>query len=334
MERDDLLASPRGREFLTELAWDVMDEPRRSTSDAPTAAQFHYACGVIEDRREIDDLLWRRLKDCVASALYWQPSWDRVLDLAAAQLRPALDRLAQAVLTRPWPAWWSSPYDRTSQVVIEAMDESGDEPALRVPQFEPASPQLERWEAVRLQRIAQFAPEVTAVAGYRPAGGDWWSTPDVVATTRMYPGLGVAGLLLYEDIRTWRRAATWPVTTHDDVRIYEVTDVTTWLGLLTQSAIEVTVDSGPDWYEATGRRGRWEIPNWRQLARSYDAIHLTIDGYLRLAGNPIDTGRGTLTMVAGWAPDETYWLTDSFTVVGPSTAWVAYGHDEWRLEST
>lgn len=328
----ELLASPRGREFLVDLVTHISGVPWRATSDAESTTALQRAARVLGSGHEIGTALWDALRECTSSSCYWDAPPDRSSGLAAPRYRKPLGELADAALPRYWPAWWSSSYDGGSQVFIAPM-EANDSPDPSPPKLTGTADHLARWASSQRKPAAPVHPwDGPSVWDRRT--GDWWSTPAVYATTRTNPDLGVVGLMLYEDVRTWRRAATWPVRTRDGASIYEVRDAASWLGLLGQSAIDVTDHVQYDWYRASGVRGRWEIPDWEELAQRYDAIHLTIDGYLRLAGNPIDTGRGTLTMVAGWAPDETYWLTDSFTVVGPSTVWVAYGHDEWRLEST
>ncbi len=52
----------------------------------------------------------------------------------------------------------------------------------------------------------------------------------------------------------------------------------------------------------------------------YDAVHLTAAGYLTTAGWPVPVGEAR-TVLAGWNPDETYWLTDVLTHAGPAAHW-------------
>lgn len=55
------------------------------------------------------------------------------------------------------------------------------------------------------------------------------------------------------------------------------------------------------------------------VAADYDAVHLTVAGYVSTAGRalPVD---GACTMLAGWDPDQTFWLTGTLAV-GPVTFW-------------
>ena len=76
----------------------------------------------------------------------------------------------------------------------------------------------------------------------------------------------------------------------------------------------------------TGWAGPWTIPDFAAVAADYDAIHLTVGGYLTTAGRALvlgdDGAAGARTMLAGWNPDETYWLADVLTSAGPPERWV------------
>jgi hypothetical protein len=76
-----------------------------------------------------------------------------------------------------------------------------------------------------------------------------------------------------------------------------------------------------DWRRATGRDGCWLIPDFAAVAQDYDAVHVSIAGYLVTAGRALPVG-GAWTVLAGWDPDQTYWLTDILTLAGPATNWV------------
>ncbi|MCT2980769.1 hypothetical protein, partial [Propionibacterium freudenreichii] len=49
------------------------------------------------------------------------------------------------------------------------------------------------------------------------------------------------------------------------------------------------------------------LVNWADVAKEYDAVHVTPRGYLLSAWAPIATEYG-LTTLAGWGPDLTCWL--------------------------
>lgn len=95
--------------------------------------------------------------------------------------------------------------------------------------------------------------------------------------------------------------------------------------------LEVTASRRHDRYRTTGVAGRWTIPDWSLAAAEYDAVHLTVAGYLTTAGRALDVTRDAATVLAGWDPDVTNWLTDVGAAPGPSTTWCR--HDPgaaWR----
>ena len=85
---------------------------------------------------------------------------------------------------------------------------------------------------------------------------------------------------------------------------------------------------------ATDLDVRWFLPDWTQVAEDFDAVHLTVSGYLAISGRPLFLDVETATFVAGWAPDETYWLTDILDISGPGLEWESMRNHpsrEWRI---
>ena len=68
--------------------------------------------------------------------------------------------------------------------------------------------------------------------------------------------------------------------------------------------------------------GRWLIPDFAAVAEDYDAVHLSVTGYLATAGQALPVGDAR-TLLAGWDPDQTYWLNDVLALSGPATTWVS-----------
>jgi hypothetical protein len=92
------------------------------------------------------------------------------------------------------------------------------------------------------------------------------------------------GLSLVEDSMGWETARAWPLRPPPDARVLEV--------------------AGPaDW------------------------VRLTVAGYLSTAGRalPVDVpglGRPAQTVLAGWDPDTTWWLTDVLTGGAQPIDWI------------
>ena len=68
-------------------------------------------------------------------------------------------------------------------------------------------------------------------------------------------------------------------------------------------------------------------------AGEWDAAHLSVLGYLNGATRPLTVDAETATVIAGWAPDSTIWLTDvAHESGGPRQAWHRASHgDPWTL---
>ena len=57
-------------------------------------------------------------------------------------------------------------------------------------------------------------------------------------------------------------------------------------------------------------------------------MHLTVVGYLAAAGIAIDVDGDAASVIAGWAPDETFWLTDDVHADGDIVEWMRDDNDE------
>ena len=62
------------------------------------------------------------------------------------------------------------------------------------------------------------------------------------------------------------------------------------------------------------------MPRWSAIARDWDGVHLSVAGYLATAGRALPVGAAR-TLLGGWNPDETYWLTDVLSPRGPASVW-------------
>ena len=83
---------------------------------------------------------------------------------------------------------------------------------------------------------------------------------------------------------------------------------------------------------ATGWAGRWLIPDFAAVAADYDAVHLSVAGYLTTAGRALSVDDGR-TVLAGWNPDQTFWLTEVLASSGPPANWVDLDDGQLGLES-
>jgi hypothetical protein len=126
-------------------------------------------------------------------------------------------------------------------------------------------------------------------------------------TTTAVDGSRDLRLALVEDYPGWERARVWPVAVDGTPRIFEITGPARWAELVSMYPMGVTAARRHDWYRTTGQDSDWFIPDWSAVAADYDAVHLTMWGYLTTPGMAIAAADGA-TVLAGWDPDSTYWL--------------------------
>lgn len=325
---ETLLSGPRGRA----LCWAVLrdgsrghaefGEPARSGVLARVTAADLAALAAASDELS----LWTELADVVGRAVYWQQPFDAATDrvLADEAVRAALLPVAEAITAAPGTRWWWSPAAVDGQCYAQFLDEH----SLPEPRLSGAAGLLRTW------RADTVADEVAA--GDRPAdpaapwSGHWWSAPSWLSglpvTTRALPGIGAVRLVLVEDSMGWRSARCWPVAPRAGARIYEIHDAGQWTELVSRYPLDVSGSRRHDWWRVTGWAGPWLIPDYAAVAADYDAVHVSVAGYLAVAGRALPV-RDARTMLAGWDPDATWWLTDVLSRAGPATDWRSAGED-------
>jgi hypothetical protein len=263
-----------------------------------------------------DELIQTALERSVDSARYWQePDGEDVL-AAFPIVRDALAPLAERALALPGMQRSSQPRG-TEQWAIEW--HPAHEP---VPLAKDPRQTLSEWGR------GTRAEEARAVLE-RPddphanVSGTWWSIPlGLVRTTGQVP----AGLGLVEDSLGWEDATAIPV--RGDGRTLEIRTPDDWTTLCRTFPLDVTASRRHDWFRATGRKGRWVIPDWERVAGEWDAAHLTLLGYLSSATRALKVDADTASVIAGWDPDVTIWLTDvAREGSGPRQSWHRTRHD-------
>jgi hypothetical protein len=340
-----LLAAPRGRRLCWALvaasgladqarigpAWDrVLRFDRLDGGPADLAGELAAVVAgrdwpaVVAGMSEV--ALAGPLAESVGWAMYWQPpdGVDRVLAYpeVAKELRP----VAHAVTGAPAARWWSSGPDLGAQQYVDAVAGNRAGPALSG-----AAGQLAAWRAAETkhERSAAARPSDPA-ANY---SGYWWSAPclsGLVSTTRALPGLGALQLTAKEDWPGWSDVRCWPLRPRRAPRTFEITGPDDWVALVARYPLEVSKSRWHDWWRVSGLAGSWLIPDYAAAASHYDAIHLTVGGYLTTAGRALPVGEAG-ALLAGWDPDQTYWLADILDRAGPPVRWVWQG-SRWQPE--
>ena len=340
-----LLSGPRGRRLLLEYALlaeehsgvDAEDSFRSAVFLASYRLDVDQGAGVVmfgpgaeEARRTVvtaedvadrlsrvplpemtADVLRSALAVAVDHARYWQPPSGEDVLAATASVRVELERIAEHLAPTPHAQWWSTGLAAADQSIVGWEDTDtlfrDDSAVTRT-----AAETLRDYGARTVTQEERAASERPAdpAAGF---SGEWWSVPPTRSSTRSLFDGTPAELWFVEDSTGWMRAVSRRLRIPGGVRVYEIDGAQAWAQLCTEFPVEVTAQKRHDWYSTTGRAGRWSIPDWPRVAEHYDGVHLTAEGYLAAAGTAISVDDATSSVIAGWAPDETYWLTDTAT---------------------
>jgi hypothetical protein len=315
--------------MMTASSFDTTDEAEQTSASAtlpdPSPENVARLLDTVPLAEPDDRVLMLSLAAAVDSARYWQePDGSDVL-AATPVVRAALERVAATIVAARSAGWWREALDTNEQWKVTFTETAS---------FAPETPSsateiLTHWRTAQLNEERDAARE-------RPAdptanwGGTWWSKPPsaLTRTTRALATHGPAGLLLVEDALGWQSATANRIDIPHDLRIYEIDGPDAWAELCARYPMVVTASRRHDWYRTTGRDAEWLIPDWTQVQQSFDAVHLTVGGYLATAGRAIDVGDGRATVLAGWDPDQTYWLRDVACGASSAQHWIFNAEDD------
>lgn len=321
-----LLMGPRGRRLCLELAmglnpmiesavfWLAYDlDPRKGTTRVmmtadscelsdpqprPSMTDLVSALTSFDVTLVEPDVIDRALAAAVDTSRPWQePDGEDVL-AGLPDVQRALAPIAGHVMRVASTRWWSQER-QAEQWVIDWRTVDAAAPTPGKP-----SQDLSTWA-----RDAR-AEEVQAVKE-RPSdphaawSGTWWSFPGgAVQSVGQLP----LGLDLIEDSMGWADAIVIPV--RGAGRTYEVRTGDDWVSLCRDYPLNVTASRRHDWFRCTGSEGGWVIPDWEKVAKRWDAVHVTVLAYLSSANRALEVDADVSTVMAGWDPDSTVWLSD------------------------
>jgi hypothetical protein len=96
----------------------------------------------------------------------------------------------------------------------------------------------------------------------------------------------------------WRRPwATWRMGTPSDLRIFGVSNASTWVALVERYPTRVA---------------EYVYPDWKSIAEEYDAIHISPAAICAIEGLAMESSGG-LIAPAYWSVESTIWLRWCFT---------------------
>ena len=302
-----LAEGPRGRRLLWEL---LAKAGHHLAGETPSADTLRAAvAGSLSADGWSEQDVTRAVADSVSWARYWQEPDET--DLA---LNALCDLLAQAANRVPVPDWWQGPFARDEQVLVLW---EGPTPSLIG-----AAAKLRAWHADALadERRALVERPTDLTVNW---SGRWWSTPamsGLPVTSRRVPGL-----TWVEDDLGWNSAKLLPVIPRTDARVLEVHAPADWVRLVTTYPLEVSASRRQDWWRATGARAPLYMPDFQAIARDWDGVHVSTRGYLTTATRALPVSDGC-TVLGGWNPDQTWWLTDCLQPTGTA---VQHARAEW-----
>ncbi|WP_235830858.1 hypothetical protein [Arthrobacter cheniae] len=293
------------RVMLTATSKEKPDQPPRP-SIANLITKFNSLDMTRAGLGDID----RALAQAVDTSRPWQePDGEDVL-AALPEIKAALAPIAQQVMMASSTQWWSRSR-QIEQWTIDWRPAKDPAPLPRQPsQALGAWARDTRAEEVRAEKERPRNPHANW-------SGTWWSFPQ---GTLQSVGRVPLGLNLFEDSFGWEHATVIPV--RGAGRTYEVHTEDDWVSLCREYPLGVTASRRHDWFRCTGHDGRWVIPDWEKVAERWDAVHLTVLAYLSSANRALQVDAGTSTVLAGWNPDTTIWLTDvAREWAGPRQQW-------------
>lgn len=328
-----LLSGPRGREVCARVALQQshdLDLPHDRSKMATLLEHLDQidtaAIAALSDPLD----LMAALSSSVDSAMYWQEPHKENQLLDDPLIVTALEPVARALAAAPAAHWWWSSADLELQAITRWL---GRGQAKR-PELVGVRDRLEQWRNDTIAEEEQAAKERPAAfdANY---SGSWWSTPvlaNITTTSRRIGGLPAAQLELVEDSVGWTSARVAAVCIRPEAKIYEISDPADWVELVERYPLDVDRSRRHDWWRATGGTGSWQIPDWLAVSRDHDGVHLSLIAYLAGAGRALPTRHGQ-TVLAGFDPDLTYWLTDNPIETNPPDTWNALddedGNRQW-----
>ncbi len=281
---------------------------------------------AVRDARLSESALIDALAHTVGAAKAYQPPDASEALVAAPAVVEALRPLAEQVVFLPLVQRWVASAASEQWLVTRPERAAGVGAGL-----DPAEV-LEAWHVEVADEESRARRE--HARGER-VGGTWWSSPPhpLARTTGAQPDLGPTGLYAEEDSSGGDDAVVTPVGPAP-TRTYEISGIAAWVELCARFPLDVTESRSMVWDEALGGEGPWVIPDWRAVAVEYDAVHLTVAGYLEGATRRIEVPGVGLSGIAGFDPDLTVWLTRHPVATGDAKAWSRGDTTGWRSIGT
>jgi hypothetical protein len=140
-------------------------------------------------------------------------------------------------------------------------------------------------------------------------GGTWWVAPTGAVESSRIRAASSEGHRLLDD--HWLASADdAPIAISVDprARVLEIADARDWVEL-----VEAHPRPSPELLTYDWAVGAQDLvlPDWFEVAEEWDAVHVSAAAWLGTAYRLLPLGDGRSTVLAGWNPDGTSWLTSA-----------------------
>ena len=222
----------------------------------------------------------------------WSPSFELDVD-AALSLRSRLEHVAHQVTAHPDSGWWTAPFDRTRQVLV---DYHVDYDTSTI-----ASNQTESYEStLRWEDYAQ-----------RP---DRWRI-----TSTLRGRYSCLDAVTSRGVGDWMSSSAYPrfeAEIDESARVLEIVDPADWHALC---VAHPRTNRDPQSPAGVGTL----VPDWTSAATQWDGVHLTFMALLTAPFVRHGSAAGA-TMLWSWDTEGTWWLPGGFVRAGPPLGTVDY----------
>lgn len=233
------------------------------------------------------------LQEAVTSATYWEsPSMWGGGEEELEELR--------TIASLPDNSWWSRDFQGEAQYVVVPTESSIS-----------TSGRIGGLATWREEATKTFARRDMRKKPGKRVRGPWWSTPEPAGLHTSYGsgyGLPAVGLTYIEDDFGLRESLIAPIFADNSLRVREIRHAADWLHLVEEYPLNVSATRSATWFDYSGMESDWWIPDYVAVAAGYDVVHVHTLAYLEVAGLPLSALGGS-TMLAGWNPDASFWLT-------------------------
>lgn len=278
-----MVEGPVGRSFAAALAGIdpgyLVLERKAGIPAHVLAEQIGEASSIWIDRGadvsdvQLRDTLGIHVDDVAfGSGRFWRQI-DDVLVLAASFLEP----IEESIRGRASTLWWQYNADLHGQVALD------------------------------LTYARSFDPAVSLDESASLADGDatWWLTPTRLPVTISDRAV-IEGRLWLRDDFAHEPLVSVASINYDSARVFEVHSPEDWVRLVELYPRGSSRLLTYDW--AVGDPESLVVPEWPSIARDWDAVHVSVGGYLSSAYTTLPLADGRWTVLAGWHPDATVWL--------------------------